>query len=414
MKNMKCIYQQQYVFVLAIVGLLAASLVQAAHNPQPLPDTSRCWSLSAGVAGGFDDNTTSRPGGDPQKQSSATTILSPKLFLNLPLDQSFLGLRYGYEGIYYWDRTGGDRWDQNHTVDLIASHRFNPRLQLDFNDSFRRGISPELVDLVNGVRRVQQQVGDYFYNKLEGGITYNISRLWSVVLNNSWEYWGYDDPGSAATNGRNIYSPLAALNYVLDPSTILGLNFRYTVVDYRDPGQNNAKNSNSENIFLSITHTFNPQLTGQLSAGGGVTEFGDNHSTASPYCSGSLSYRYAKVGSVSVGGSYFLYTSDQNGYRSADTLASYLAVQQGITSKLISSLSINYVYSKSGNPDPTIAAVATTEPKTDSWSANMGLVYNFTRWLSADINYSYTLYSSQIPGSSFIRNRVNAGLRFTY
>ena len=269
--------------------------------------------------------------------------------------------------------------------------------------------------MVANVPFLRQSQGNYIYNNLSGTLTYNLSRLWTLSLNNTWEYWSYDIAATADQEDRNMYSPLIALNYILSPSTTLGLNFRLGVVDYRNPGLGNAKNSTSENAFLSVTHLFNPQLSGNISLGGGVTELGDGHSTSSPYFSSGLSYRYSSKGSLNVGASYFLYTADTAGYRTSETLATYMQVSQAITPKLSSSLTLNYVYNVYANPDPTIAATTTlTEPATRAWIVTMGLSYGFTRWLSADLTYTFNLNGSDLPGSSYHRNRIGAGMRFTY
>ena len=397
-----------------ICGLMFTTIAQAVFVPTQLADPSRRWSVSASVMGGWNDNIWTRPDGAPDKKSSATTTLEPHLYIYLPSDQSFFALRYTYDGIYYWDRGGGDPWDHTHIVDLTASHRFNTRLQLDVTDSFRRGLSPELADMVNNVPFIRQQQGDYFYNNLNANLSYILTRLWTLTVGMTWDYWSYDLAASGDSLDRNIYTPNIGLLYTLSPSTTLGATLRVGVVDYKNPGLNNNKNSTSETAFLSLTHMFNPQLTGQVSGGAGFTTFGDDHETASPYFNANLTYRYIQNGTVSIGTSYFLYTSDQFGYRSSDTLANYLQVNQGITGKLFANLNIAYVHSEYGNLEPSLAGLSPASTKDDAWRIGLGATYNFTRWISFDANYSFDTVSADISGHAYERNRFWAGLRVTY
>jgi len=417
MKSLNQSNQRNLLWSLIVLGLLISNLAQAVYEPSQLSDPSRRWSVDVGISGGYDDNIYSHPANDPDKKSSASTTLNPRLFVNLPLDQTFLGLRYSYDWIYYWDRIGGEKFDQNHNADLIFSHRFNPRLQLDLTDNFRRGISPALTEIAPGVNRILQEQGNYFFNNLTATLTYNLTRVWTLSIYNSWEYWSYDNEGTVANPGpatqdRNIYSPGVGLNYLLSPATTLGVNLRLGIVDYDDPGPNNEKNSTSETAFLFLSHLFNPQISAQISAGGSVTEMGDNHSSSSPYASGSFTYRYAPNGTVSIGGSYFLYTTDQNGYRTSDTLASYLQFSHAITPKLTGRLGVTFIHSELNDPESGMP-VGTPNPSEDSWRFNLGASYGFTRWLFGEANYEFT-HGSGMGGGSYDRNRFWAGVRLTY
>jgi len=413
MKSRKQTRQAHLTASLIVLGLFIGGLAHAVYEPSPLSDPSRRWSVDLGISGGYDDNIHSRPDNDPNKQSSGTMILNPRLAINIPLDQTFIGLRYSYDWIYYFDRAhAGDEYeeeyDQNHTVDLIFSHRFTPRFQLDITDNFRRGLSPALTE-IGGIPNPRPETGDYFFNNLSTTFTYNLTRVWTLNIFNSWEYWSYDD---STQQDRNIYSPGIGVNYLLSPVTTLGLNLRVGLVDYDDPGPNDQKNSVSETVYLFLSHLFNPQLSIQLSAGGSYTEMGDDHTSGSPYASGSLTYRYSQNGTVSIGASYFLYTSDQYGYRTSDTVATFLQCTHAITPKLTARLNLTFLHSEFNDPDFTIPS-GTPEPSEDAWRVTVGASYSFTRWFFAEANYEFA-HSSGVGAGSYDRNRFWAGVRFTY
>ena len=83
--------------LLTSAGLVAFSVssIQAAYSPS-LSDMERSkpWSLSAALRGFYDDNYTTAP--NSTKRDSFGFEVSPSASLNLPLDQTFVGLKYEY------------------------------------------------------------------------------------------------------------------------------------------------------------------------------------------------------------------------------------------------------------------------------------------------------------------------------
>src|SRR5271170_552413 len=84
--------------------------------------TTKIWSVSSTLRGFYDDNYTTSPNG--QKQGSAGFEVSPSLSLNVPLQQTEIGVRYTYGMYYYQERQnqGNDPIDQTHQVDLWVDH----------------------------------------------------------------------------------------------------------------------------------------------------------------------------------------------------------------------------------------------------------------------------------------------------
>ena len=82
------------------------------------------------------------------KQGSFGFEFSPQLELNVPLQQTELGMRYIYGLYYYQDREnlGQNPIDQSHQFDLWVDHAFTERWQARVQDSFVVGQEPELID----------------------------------------------------------------------------------------------------------------------------------------------------------------------------------------------------------------------------------------------------------------------------
>lgn len=389
------------------LGLIVMSAVvaEAVYNPTQLPDPSRRWSVSVAAREGYDDNSNTS---SDNKQGSATTLIEPQLLVNFPQDQTFLGLRYAYDMVYYSRRVGDDI-DQSHSVDLLLSHRFNPRLVLDINETMRRGVEPELVD--NAV--IQRQKGDYWYNSLSAGLTYNISRRWLAKLTQGWGMWAYDNAGVASYSDRNDLQTSAAAIYSLNPSTALGLNYQFGTTMYKDSGPGDVRNFESHSVFLSLSHQFNPKLAVQVAGGGTIGVFSDRED-ASPYASVGVSYSYAPGSSVSANLGYALTSSDVGLYRSSDTLGLNAQINHRITRKFRASLSSALVLYSYNNLDPAVSSIYPADVNEEAWRLGAGLTYEFTRWFSADVNYAYERVSSDLVGRDYDRNRVNAGIRLTY
>src|ERR1017187_9985148 len=83
------------------LGLAAAGTasIYAAYAPDS-SDNSKMWSLSGTLRGFYDDNYTTTP----QRHGSTGFEASPSFSLNVPLQQTEIGLRYTY-GLYYYQRS---------------------------------------------------------------------------------------------------------------------------------------------------------------------------------------------------------------------------------------------------------------------------------------------------------------------
>ena len=92
--------------------------------------------------------TTTKRASSGAKIGSFGFEVSPKFQLNVPLQQTELGVRYIY-GLYYYQKRedlGENPIDQTHQFDLWVDHAFTERWQARVQDSFVVGQEPELID----------------------------------------------------------------------------------------------------------------------------------------------------------------------------------------------------------------------------------------------------------------------------
>ena len=85
------------------VGLIAAGTasLQAAYAPEWNSASASMWSVSGTLRGFYDDNYETASSG--AKIGSFGMEVSPQISLNVPLQQTELGMRYIY-GLYYYQR----------------------------------------------------------------------------------------------------------------------------------------------------------------------------------------------------------------------------------------------------------------------------------------------------------------------
>ena len=111
---------------LATVGTASLHAVYAPDMGSSIVAT-KLWTVSGTLRGFFDDNYTTASSG----RGSYGFEVSPSLALNVPLQQTELGMRYTYGLYYYQDRQeqGQDPLDMTHQLDLWVAHAFNERWQ---------------------------------------------------------------------------------------------------------------------------------------------------------------------------------------------------------------------------------------------------------------------------------------------
>src|ERR1017187_1258958 len=125
------------------LGLAAAGTasLHAAYTPDS-QDNSKMWSLSATLRGFYDNNYTTTP----KKHGSAGVEASPSFSLNMPLQQTEIGLRYTY-GLYYYqqrENNGQRPIDQTHQLDVWLDHAFTSRWEANVKDTVSVSQDPAL------------------------------------------------------------------------------------------------------------------------------------------------------------------------------------------------------------------------------------------------------------------------------
>ena len=171
------------------VGLIAVGTasLRGAYAPEWNSMEASMWSVSGTLRGFYDDNyntasSSSLSGGE--KKGSFGFEFSPQINLNVPLQQTELGVRYTYGMYYYQEREnlGQNPIDQTHQLDLWVDHAFTERWQAKVQDSFVVGQEPELLDPNTSV--TTRTAG----NNIRNTGTLTVNTMWTRLFSTAFDY----------------------------------------------------------------------------------------------------------------------------------------------------------------------------------------------------------------------------------
>jgi hypothetical protein len=420
------------------MGLIAAGTasLQAAYAPDWSSTSASMWNISGTLRGFYDDNYETVSGS--AKMGSFGFEVSPQVSLNVPLQQTELGVRYIY-GLYYYQKRedwGQNPIDQSHQFDLWVDHAFNECWQARVQDSFVVGQEPELIDPNTSVaNRVD---GNNVRNT--GTITLHTdwTRLFSTELGYQNSFFDYQN------NGGNVLNPSLAgllnrveqsawlnLQWLVRPQTAVQVGGRFDMANYTgdepiaaNPAASGPpvfysedRNSRSYIGYLGLQHEFLPNLSVNAQGGFQYTEtYNDPLSSPSlaPYAVLSAVYTYAPGSYAQIG-----FTESQNAtdviapdaqgritqYQQSSTL--YASINHKLTPKLLGTLIGRWQHSVFNEGFYNNQA-------SDYYSVGLDLSYSFTPHFSCDAGYNFDDVNSQVPGNSYTRNRVYLGVSASY
>src|ERR1700690_1347014 len=219
---------------LAVAG--TASL-QAAYTPDLNPmETAKLWTVSGTLRGFYDDNYNTQPSG-PGKRSSFGFEVSPSFGLNVPLQQTELGLNYTFGFYYYQDREslGQNAIDQTHQLDLWVDHAFTERWQAKVQDTLAVGQEPQLL---NGGTLLRAQ-GDNFHNIGTVTVDTQWTRLLGTEISYQNNFFDYQNSGgnAAAPSLAGLLNRLQHdisidVNWRLQPTLLAFIGYQFEQVNY--------------------------------------------------------------------------------------------------------------------------------------------------------------------------------------
>ncbi len=398
-------------------------------------ETAKLWSVSGTLRGFYDDNYNTAPAG-PAKRDSFGFEVSPSVSLNVPLQQTELGLKYTYGLYYYQDREqiNGRPIDQTHQLDLWVDHAFTERWSTKVQDTLAVGQEPQLI---NG-GTLQRTEGNNIHNTGAISLDTQWTRLLGTELSYQNNFYDYQNSG-----GNFITPSLAGLlnrlehvialnvNWRLQPTLLAFVGYQYGQINYTGnepiaPGPivpQVSANRDNRSQYGYLGAQYNP-LDNLTLAGQAGIQYADYYNPApgtpstsqlSPYAKLSGTYTYLPGSYVQLGFTQSRNATDvvapsASGKLTEDEESSvvYAALNHQFTPRLIGSLTGQIQYS-------TFNGGAINGQSQTWYQAGINLAYIFNQHVSAEIGYNYDDVSSAGPFSpGYERNRVYLGVTGTY
>jgi len=421
--------------IIASAGLVAlgAAGLQAAYAPGlSSVQTSKPWTVSATLRGFYDDNYTTAPSGS--ELFSWGYSISPSVGLNLPMDQTYVGLNYTYGMKYYADRPD-HKVDQSHLFNGVFSHTFSERYSIDVRESFVISQEPDIVDptLATPFRSNQNNIA----NRVAVDFNAQLTTVLSLLLGYGNNFVDYSQdksnvkpPGSSASLSALLdrIGQLAKIemHWQMRPTTmgILGYQFgqvNHTSNEFLDPPANtinaDIRDARSHYVYIGAQHSFRPDLTGTVRVGGQFTDYYNdpsNQNQVTPYLESSLTYNYTKGSYFQFGTRHTLNQTDVASYSSATNVTKD---QESTTvfGELHHLITPNLTGSLLGQFQNSVFNGGPSDGDADKFLlVGLNLTYRFNQFLSAETGLNYDRLSSDLNNRSYTRNRFYVGVTAAY
>jgi hypothetical protein len=442
--------------ILVSASLVTAGAVglQGANAPGlTRMQTSKPWSVSAALRAFYDDNYLTQPkdavdpvSGQKLKRDSFGIEFSPGISLNLPREQTYLGLSYVYTLRYYEDRRE-DPVDQNHEFDLKLDHKFSPRYSLSLDESFVYSSEPDLIE-ATGIRSTSfRTLADAVRNRALVKFSAVVTEMIGVDVSyqNLWyDYFQDQNDARTPTNPNGTASRGALLDRFEHLFTAEGrwlakehttglLGYQFGLVNYTssepiadDPGadgvlgtaddlfvKGSARDQTAHYVYVGVEQVFSAALSGNVRVGAQFTDIPDqNTSDVSPYLELNGSYQYLPGSYVQVGVRHSRNATDTPGTFNSITIdqestVATASVTHRITPRLYGTAIATFQHS--------VFNGGSTDGEADNiYLFGFSLDYKINEHLSAEAGYNFDRLDSDLPDRSFSRNRVFLGVRATY
>lgn len=403
------------------VGLVAAGTASLHALDFPGTEGSKMWSVQATLRGFYDDNYLTRS----QKEGSLGFEVSPQFQLNVPLQQTEIGLKYTYGLYYYQKREDNDQKpiDQTHQFDLWLDHAFSPRWDLRLEDSVAVTQDPLLTSV--GTATPQRISGNNVVNN--GSISLHTvwTRKFSTQISYGNASYFYDNDDYASTLDRIEQTIGLEGQWQLTEKTVGSVGYKLGLVNYTGDEihygpfvyDSDVRDNDSHYGYVGLQHQFLENLSGHANVGVQYADYyndPDSSSSFGPYADLALTYTYTPGGYIQVGftemrNSTETVSPDATGQITLDQESSVLygSISHPLTAKLTGSLVGHYQHSiyNEGQYDNDAA---------DFYNFGVNLSYDFTRNFSADVGYDLDYYSTPVPGQTYSRNRIYLGVTASY
>jgi len=297
----------------------------------------------------------------------------------------------------YWDRPG-DKIDYDGNFDLSMVHKLTPRatLSLGVNGVYQK--TPDFSLLYANNNNNNNSGGAY----LNGGIKADLSYIWNERITTVTSYSVNFNFGNNTGNDEYSITYGNQLRYMLSARNTITNDIREAQGIYPDNSQ--ADNS-SFYYLLGLDTYFSSKLHNTFSGGLEFESYKTGGgSRALPYIESATTFALRRGGGLTwtnrVGSE-----DTGNASQEAESYRTGLSLSQPLSTKLTSSLSLNYNY---------IGATGQGAYAENQFQTSFALGYNLSARLSLNLTYSFTDQGTTQLNSSYTRQQIYLGGTYTF
>ncbi|MDQ2868098.1 MAG: outer membrane beta-barrel protein [Verrucomicrobiota bacterium] len=363
--------------------------------------------VTVAVRGGYDDNVYTTTF---NKQGSGFINSSIGLSYDFGSPRTQISLQAGGGLTYYFDRPGQEDPDYNAYLALILKHKFSPRLILDANVYGTYQVEPDFSLNVGTIRRS----GNFFYTLDKFTLTYLWTPRFSTATSYTFGATKYDNSAIGFYEDRIENTFGNEFRFLLTPTTTLVGEYRAEFINY----DKIKRDSLTHFALAGFDHTFSPSFNVSFRGGVEFRSYDDNNNNinggdqTSPYFEATANYAVRKDTTVTWTNRYGIDEPDVPSNPSRTSYRTGLIVTHNFTPRISSRLATFYQHdSYDGINNIMVVSPAFDENVLD---IALSLRYAATRYLGFEIGYSHTEIFSDIVLREYDRNRIYAGVDFTF
>lgn len=351
--------------------------------------------LGVSVRQGYDDNVfTSEvdPIGSPFTNIEGVLSYdfgSPRLRLSLNL----------VTGVTYYPDRPGRKYDYNLSVLLNGFYRVTDRFFVEGTTNISYLPQPNY----SIQAALERDAGNYFYSTSQFRATYLMTPRWSLQGSYEFTVIQYEEESFNDRYGRYEQEFGLSLRYMLTPTVLTYLQYRYNPITYFEAELNNA----GHYLVLGSEVTFNPRLRWLAQVGAEYRTLENPISGPGdyfgPYFQSTLRWNFAPKSFVSW---YIRYGSEPSGQTNVtirETLRTNFRITHAFTARIQASAYIGYALSHYDQPG------VIPDYDSDYFNAGVELKFNITRNLYLIATYSRSQVNSEISSQDYTRNRYSIG-----
>ncbi len=404
----------KYCFLLGCVLLISTMVMVASQAEGP-----KWWSIDNRLRVEYDDNFSTT---ETNEQDSLKIIEQIQFMGDKNFEKGFISLRY-QPTFTYWDNRP-DQEDVHHEMDGLISYYFMPRLSLSIKDTLRRSELPEVIDDQEVVVR---QNNDYFYNSVNGSLSYWMGVKNNIRLSVRNVILQYDEEETADDNDYTLN--VGGFDFLrnISKETVVGLNLRYETIDYPGDAAEVAdssgnvfvdaggdRGSSSLNIGATVNHEFSPNLISSCMFGYTRKEFeaANTDSREEPSLRATVTYLPSPATRMSIAAAHSLYESDVYPYANQVRTSLSLSFAHDFSERLSWYTSGTVVlgdYDKSDTTE-TVDEDDIKDGEDKSYQFSTRAQYEFMENNSFELGWMFTKLESELR-EDFDRNRFYLGWR---